>query len=115
MLTVEFLINELGLDLVAGSKKIKNVVKGVYIGDLLSWVMAHMKKKDVWITIQTNINIVAVATLVETSCIIVVENADIEEATIQKAEEEGIPLLKSTLSAYEIAVKISKYLGERKC
>ncbi|SNS35634.1 DRTGG domain-containing protein [Anaerovirgula multivorans] len=110
MLTVEQLKNELLLEVAAGQNNMSNIIKGVYIGDLLSWVMAHIKKEDVWITIQTNMNVIAVAALGEASCIIVAENAEIEEATLLKADEEGIPLLVSPLSAYEIAVKINKYL-----
>jgi len=110
MLTVKQLTSELKLEVIAGYKNSEIEIKGVYIGDLLSWVMAHIKKQDVWITIQTNINIIAVAALGEASCIIVAENADIEESTITKANEEGIPLLKSSLSAYEIAVNINRLL-----
>lgn len=110
MLTVEQLKDQLKLEVVAGCKNTEKIVEGVYIGDLLSWVMAHIKRQDVWITIQTNINIIAVAALGEVSCIIIAENADIEEVTLIKANEEGIPLFKSPLSAYEIAIKISKLL-----
>ena len=45
-------------------------IKGVYIGDLLSWVMGRAKADDAWITIMSNINIVAVASLADVACII---------------------------------------------
>ena len=45
-------------------------IEGVYIGDLLSIVMSKAKKNYAWITIQTHINIVAVAELLELACII---------------------------------------------
>lgn len=110
MLSVEELKNQLLLEVVAGKDNMSNIINGVYIGDLLSWVMAHIKKEDVWITIQTNMNVIAVAALGEASCIIIAENAEIEEGTLLKADEEGIPLLRSPLSAYELAVKIDSYL-----
>ncbi|MCC5911602.1 MAG: AraC family transcriptional regulator [Clostridiaceae bacterium] len=110
MRTVKGLISRLDLELVAGEKAIGNDIKSVYIGDLLSWVMSHVKQKDVWITIQTNINVVAVAALGEVSCVIIAEGAEIEEITIKKAEQEDIPLLRSNLSAYDLAVEINKYL-----
>ena len=36
-------------------------VSGVYIGDLLSWVMGRAGADEAWITIMSNRNIVAVA------------------------------------------------------
>ena len=113
MMTVEELARQLSIEIISGEKNINTEVKGVYIGDLLSWVMAHMEAQDVWITIQTNINIVAVAALGEAACIIVAEGAEIEEPTKIKAEEENIPVLRSHLSAYELAVKINELLCSR--
>ncbi|KJF28206.1 AraC family transcriptional regulator [Clostridium aceticum] len=109
-MTVEELSNKLGLEVVAGQQSITKAVKGAYIGDLLSWVMAHIDSEDAWITIQTNINVIAVAALRDVSCVIVVENADIEAPTINKANEEGIPLLRSSLNAYKLAVQVYKFL-----
>ncbi|AOY78374.1 AraC family transcriptional regulator [Clostridium formicaceticum] len=109
-MTVEKLIEKLELEAVGGQKGITKEVKGAYIGDLLSWVMAHIGSGDAWITIQTNINVIAVAALGEASCIIVAEDAEIEESTKIKADEEGIPLLRSSLSAYELAIQIYQCL-----
>lgn len=82
------------------------LVDGVYIGDLLSIVMAKAKKNYVWITIQTHINVIAVAELLDLSCIIVVENMDVEEETLIKAKELNIPVFKTKESAYNIATKL---------
>ena len=81
-------------------------IEGVYIGDLLSIVMSKAKKNYVWITIQTHINTVAVAELLELACIIVVENMEVEEETLIKARELDIPIYKTKASAYEIAMKL---------
>lgn len=80
-------------------------ISGVYICDLLSWVMSHADKGDVWITVHTHLNIVAVALLVELACIVVPEDIQVEEATIKKANEEGIVILSSGKTAYQIAVE----------
>ena len=45
-------------------------IRGVYVGDLLSWVMGRAQADNVWLTIMSNLNIVAVATLADVSCII---------------------------------------------
>ncbi len=112
MLTLKKAIAKLGLKAVAGYEDDKTTITGVYIGDLLSWVMANIEKGNAWITIQTNVNIIAVALLGEASCIIIAENAEIDEATINRANEEGFPLFQSPLNAYEIAIKLSGLLGE---
>ena len=85
-------------------------IETVYICDLLSWVMAHAGSKCAWITIQSHVNIVAVAVLLEMSCIIVPENVKVEEATLQKAAEENIPILSTELSSYQVACILSKVL-----
>ncbi|NLM03510.1 MAG: AraC family transcriptional regulator [Clostridiales bacterium] len=108
MLTVEELSNKLSLEKISGLENMDNVISGVYIGDLLSWVMANIKPGNIWITIQTNINVVAVAVLGEAACIIIAEDAEIDESTIMKSNEEGIPILRSSLSAYELAIEINK-------
>ena len=84
-------------------------ITGGYCGDLLSWVMAHAQKGNLWITVQTHVNIIAIGVLLELSCIIVPEDINVEEETIEKAIEEDIPILKSQLNAFEIA----KLLSER--
>ncbi|MGI6586039.1 MAG: AraC family transcriptional regulator [Gracilibacteraceae bacterium] len=100
--------DKIGLKLLAGKAGIDKEMTGVYICDLLSWVMAHGSKGDVWITVQTHANIIAVATLLELSCIIVADGAEVEEDTLRKADEEGVALYQSTESAYEIAKKLYK-------
>lgn len=96
---------QLKLEVLFDSKKEINT-EGVYIGDLLSIVMAKAKQNYVWITIQTHINIVAIAELLDLACIIVVENMEIEQETIEKAKELDIPIFKTNESAYEIACSL---------
>lgn len=91
-------------------KDLEKDVTGVYISDLLSWVMSHANKGDVWITVHIHLNIVAVALLVEMACILVPEGIQVEETTIKKANEEGIVILSSDKTAYQIAVEISRLI-----
>ena len=81
-------------------------IKGVYIGDLLSIVMSKAKENFVWITIQTHINIVAVAELLDLACIIIAENMDLENDALEKAKELNIPIFKTSSSAYEMACNL---------
>ena len=77
-------------------------IKDVYCCDLLSWVMSYAKKGSAWITVHTHLNIVAVATLMELSCIIIPEGIEVDETTIKKAVSEGVTILSTKHSAYEI-------------
>ena len=96
------------LQLTSLYEKDENIeIEGVYIGDLLSIVMSKAKKNYAWITIQTHLNIVAVAELLELSCIIVVENMEVAEDTLKKAKELNIPIFKTSESAYTIACRMS--------
>ena len=83
-------------------------IDGVYISDLLSWVMSHGKKNNAWITIQIHPNIVAIAVLLEFACIIVPEGIEVEEKTISKADKENIVILSSGMNSYELAIELGK-------
>ena len=85
-------------------------ITGVYIGDLLSWVMGRARSSDAWITIMSNKNIAAVAALTDCACIILAEGVLPDEGVAELAESKGINLLTTEKSAYEIAVGISRVL-----
>ncbi len=102
-MTVKEICNRLDLKLLTGDCGLDREVKGAYICDLLSWVMAHAQKGNVWITVQSHSNTIAVASLLELSCIIICEDAEVEEDTIKKAIDEEIPVLSSSKSAFVLA------------
>jgi hypothetical protein len=73
-----------------------------YACDLLSWVLAHGQKGMAWATVQTHINVVAIAVLMEMSCIILVEGNQLEADSLAKAKEEGLAVLATRMTAYEV-------------
>ena len=73
-----------------------------YSCDLLSWVMAHGKSGMAWITVQTHMNAVAVATLMEMAAIIVPEGIQVPEEVLKRASDEGLAILSSEKTAYEL-------------
>ncbi len=99
---------KLGLKLLAGGAGTDKELSGAYICDLLSWVMSHGKKGDTWITVQTHSNIIAVAALLEISCVIVPEDIEVPEDTLNKANEEGVAVFQSSFSAYQLAKELYK-------
>lgn len=85
-------------------------VGGVYIGDLLSWVMGKAKAGDAWITIMSNVNVLAVATLADISCIVLAEGVKLDGDALSAAETKGVNVLSTELSAYSAAIKISELI-----
>lgn len=81
--------------------------EGVYVGDLLSNVIAKAQKGDVWLTVQGHLNVVAVAELTEVAAVIIVEGQHIDQDTITKAKEKEVLLLSSEESAFVLGVKIA--------
>jgi predicted transcriptional regulator len=94
------------LEIAAGDAGLDREVSGGYCGDLLSDVMANSTGGDVWLTIQSHKNILAVAVLKELAAIILVNGRIPDDDTKTKAGEEGIPVLVSHLSAYELAGRL---------
>lgn len=85
-------------------------IKGVYIGDLLSWVMGRAKADDAWITIMSNINIVAVASLADTACIILAEGVELDASVTETANAKGVNILTAEMPAYETAMALGAKL-----
>ena len=85
-------------------------IEGVYIGDLLSWVMGRAKSGDAWITIMSNINTIAVATLADTACIVLAEGVTLDDGVKETAKAKGINVVSTSLSAYAAALKLSTLL-----
>ena len=105
-MTVKSLAEKLGARVVCMPSP-KRECSGVYIGDLLSWVMGKAEADNVWITIMSNINIAAVATLADLSCILLAEGVIPERDVIDVALSKGINILSTDLSAYDAAVRIA--------
>ena len=85
-------------------------VNGAYVGDLLSWVMGRASSDNAWVTIMSNLNVIAVATLSDVSCVIFAEGVCPDAELIGVAKEKGVNLLTSELPSYETAVKISGFI-----
>ena len=77
-----------------------------YTCDLLSWVMAHGEPGMAWVTVQTHLNVIAVAVLSEMACVILPESIEMEQESLNKARSEGMAVLSSPLPAYEICGRL---------
>lgn len=110
-MNLETIVQSLQLQVKAGADRLQQEVRGGYVGDLLSDVMANSREGDVWITRQIHQNIVAVASLKDLAGIVLVNGAEPAADTLEKAVGEGIPLLLSDLTAFEVAGRIFALIG----
>jgi len=85
-------------------------VNGVYCGDLLSWVMGRAQSGNVWVTIMSNLNVVAVASLSDVSCIVLAEGVMLDKDAEKAAADKEINILVSDKSTYELAVILGNVL-----
>ena len=108
-MTVNDIVSQLDLEVLNMACSDREI-EGGYTGDLLSWVMSKAKYGDAWITIMTNVNIVAVASLVDTACVIVAENAELADDVIEKAKQQGVNLFRSEKSSFTLCLEIAKML-----
>jgi predicted transcriptional regulator len=105
-MTVQQVVDKLGLEIVAGASRLSQEVSGGYVGDLLSCVMARAKSGNVWVTVQAHPNVVAVASLVGVSAVIVSEGAAIDPTTAARANQEGIPLLSTQSASFDVVAAL---------
>ena len=86
-------------------------IKGGFCGDLLSWVMANARMDEAWFTVMGNINAVAVASLNDVACIVLCQNSRIMDNALEKAREEGIWVLSTPESCFEMAGSLYRILN----
>ncbi len=88
----------------------ERAVTGGYAGDLLSWVMGRAQAGDAWVTIMSNRNIVAVASLADVACVILAEGVSPDAGVCELAEQKGMNLLGSADSAFALCGRLQGLL-----
>ena len=108
-LTVKDFSEKLNLKYLSNEDKAcTRTINGCYCGDLLSWVMSRAKEDNVWLTVMGNINSIGVAVLADVACIVLTENAPLDDNAKQKADENGVIVLTTNKNSYEVAAEFSK-------
>ncbi|MCQ2279526.1 MAG: serine kinase [Bacteroidales bacterium] len=105
-MTVQELVDILGLTVFCGKENLNREIKGGYTSDLLSDVMGHAKEGMIWITLQTHKNVLAIASLKELSAILLVKDSKPEDDMLEQAREEGIPVLGTSEQTFETTGKV---------
>ena len=106
IMTVNDLVEKLGLKVAAGSQGLEREVSGGYASDLLSDVMAGAEPGAVWVIIQVHQNVVAVAVLKELGAVLLAGGRQPDADALAKADEEGVPILLSQQNAFTLAGKL---------
>ena len=100
-MNVEQLAQKTGWTLYANDEAKNREIQGAFVGDLLSWVMGNSLPDQAWLTVQSHLNVIAVACLREFSCIVFVQGVKPPQETLDKAMEEDLAILTTDLSAYQ--------------
>ena len=108
-MTVAKVMEALGLKLLTKDVCLEGEVTGGCVCDLLSVVMAEGEAGMAWITVQTHMNVIAVASLLDFACVIVPEGLPVEAPILSKADEEGIVVLSSGKTAFELVTILAAH------
>ena len=111
-MTVNDIREKISATLVCGD--VSREFDGVYVGDLLSRAMSKVESDNLWVTIMSNVNVIAVACLTEPAAVILAEGVELGDEELNKAVDNGITVLCTKLSAYEICCIVSKAESESK-
>ena len=111
-MTVQELVNALNLKVFCGQDNLDREIKGGYTSDLLSDVMGFAKEGQVWITLQTHKNVLAIASLKELAAILLVKGNLPEEDMLEQAIEEGIPVLGTDEQTFETTGKVYQLINQ---
>ncbi len=87
-------------------------IHSVYCCDLLSIAMSKMSEEAAWVTVMSNMNTLAVASLTDVSCVVLAEGVTADEGMLAKAKEQEIALFSTELPVYEAASMIGKAIGK---
>ncbi len=105
-MNIRDIVEALPIDVLTGEDMLDRSVDGGYVADLLSCVMAGAAADNVWITLQTHANIVAVASLLGIAAIIVAEGAPVPQETLRKAQSQDMIVLSTPEPIFETVARL---------
>lgn len=105
-MTVEEMVAQLGLQAVTRGQ-LGQQVTGGYASDMLSCVMARAKAGNVWVTLQAHPNVVAVASLLSLSAVVVTEGVEPDVETAMRAQENDVTLLRTPHSTFTVVGQLA--------
>jgi predicted transcriptional regulator len=107
------IVERLNLQVLAGERVLDREVSSGYCSDLISDFMANGTPGCLWLTLQTHMNVVAVALLTGAAGVVFTGGRGIPPEVCRKAEVEGLPLLHTPHHTFEIAGRLYQLLYEK--
>ena len=107
MISLRQIAKQLNLEVVSTSSGLNRPVAGGYAADLLSCAMNRAKKDYVWVTLQSHLNVVAVASLLGLAAVIITEGNQPDAETIARAEGEGVVLLLTPKTTFTVVGELA--------
>ncbi len=100
------IVEKFNLKVVCNAINLDVEVNNGYVSDLLSDVLANSEENDLWITLQIHHNIVAIASMKGLSGIVIINGREPEEETVKKAQEKGVAIMVSQMTAFELSGRL---------
>ena len=107
MISLKELIERLGLEPISCLGSLERPVAAGYCSDLLSCAMKGAKKDYLWVTLQSHVNVVAVASLLGLAGIIITEGNRPDQETIDRAENEGVVLIVTPKAMFTVVGELT--------
>lgn len=107
MISLKEVIEKLQLEPLSTVGSLDRQVAGGYASDLLSCVIKGATKDSVWVTIQSHLNVVAVASLLGLSGIIITEGNRPDPETLGRAESEGVVLMATSKTTFTVVGELT--------
>ncbi len=102
-MNLEEIIQKFNLKALTEHKDFSTInVKSGYCSDLLSCVMTGAEPEGLWVTLIAHNNIVAVAALLDLAAVVITEDAQPDQHTIDQANEKGVTLLSTPDTNFQI-------------
>jgi serine kinase of HPr protein (carbohydrate metabolism regulator) len=100
---VSDLVDKYNLKVFTAHGSLDRKITGGYVSDLLSDVMGNAAENEVWVTLQTHQNVMAIASLKDLAAVILVKGLEPDPDTLERGMEEDIPILGTSMGTFEMA------------
>ena len=110
-MTVKIFQEKLNLSVINLANPNSEITDG-YCCDLLSNAMVKVDEGCCWFTVIDNFNVIAIAVQTKCACVVLCENAKLDEHAKNKAKEHGVNILSTKDNAYSMAVKLGILLNK---
>ena len=107
MISLKEIIEKFKFEPLSSVHSLERQVTGGYASDLLSCVIKGATKDSVWVTLQSHLNVVAVASLLGLSGIIITEGNRPDLETLGRAESEGVVLMVTSKTTYTVVGELT--------